>query len=199
MITLFNGRLGGRCAMCHTNKVSDYTTLDFVPTGLEAACALFHYFGMLGTSEAAAESVGGILKRYAHLGLSTGRVVESTVLRWNNVRGTGSEDAFLQMCWAKFFGGASPKQYRFEYKGRFGKRRAKLQGGSNTLHRRLREAATSRWTTRDLRLAAHGASASGSPWQGGTSLSLEWKRKLAATKPETESGLPGSFAGDQPK
>ena len=48
--------------MCHTNEVSDNMTLVFMPTGLEAAFALFHYFGMLGTSEAAAESVRHIEK-----------------------------------------------------------------------------------------------------------------------------------------
>ena len=65
--------------MCHTNEVSDDMKLDFVPAGFEAAWALFHYSGMWGTSEAAAESVGSILKRYGNAGLSTCRVVESTV------------------------------------------------------------------------------------------------------------------------
>ena len=128
--------------MCHTNEVSDDMKLDFVPAGFEAAWALFHYSGMWGTSEAAAESVGSILKRYSNAGLSTCRVEESTVLRWNNLRGEGSDDAFLQICWTKFFGGASVDRYQFEYKGRPCKKRAKLWGGSTAMQRRLREAAT---------------------------------------------------------
>ena len=167
--------------MCHTNEVSDNMKLDFVPAGLEAAWALFHYTGMLGTSEAAAESVGSILKRYSNAGLTTSRVVESTVLRWSDVRGEGGDDAFLQLCWTKFFGSASVDRYQFEYKGRPCRKRAKLWGGSTTLQRRLRDAATNRWATRDLRLAEHAATANGSPWQGNKAW-MARKRKMACKR-----------------
>ena len=140
--------------MCHTNKASESVIRQFVPAGLEAAWELFHFTGMFGTSEAAAESVASILKRYSNAGLHTGRVVESTMMRWNGVKGDGCDDEFLTLCWAKFFGGASADVYKFEYAGNAAAKRARLWGGSTSLHKRLRKAAENpTWRSRDLKLA----------------------------------------------
>ena len=162
--------------MCHTNQVSEGVCRQFVPTGLEAAWELFHFTGMFGTSEAAAESVGGLLKMYGKSNMFTGRVVESTILRWSGVRGTGGDDEFLSLCWAKFFGGASPDVYKFDYTGRAGNKRARLCGGSDAIHKRLHEAFDRpTWTTRDLRLSTRRGTKHGPP---PPQRSLEWDKAL---------------------
>ena len=91
--------------------------LDFVPDQFAAAFAVFHFSGMFGTSEAHAESVGGTLKRYAK-SFSTSRVAESTMLRQHGLKGCGqgSEDAFLEVCWAHFFGSAGASKFTFQYR-----------------------------------------------------------------------------------
>ena len=59
----------------------------FLPPGCEAAFTLFHFMGMVGVSEARAESIASSLKRYspATLGrLSTNRINENnTATCWN--------------------------------------------------------------------------------------------------------------------
>ena len=64
-----------------------HTDSRFVLPGCEAAFALFHFMGMVGVSEARAESIASSLKRYspATLGrLSTGRINEhNTATCWN--------------------------------------------------------------------------------------------------------------------
>ena len=71
---------------------------------------------MFGTSEVHAESVGSMLKRYAK-SFSTGRVVESTMLWQHGLKGCGggSEDAFIEVCWAHFFGSADASKFTFQY------------------------------------------------------------------------------------
>lgn len=164
--------------MSHTNQVSAGDIVQFVPAGLEAAWELFHFTGMLGTSEAAAESVGSILKRFANAGLSTGRVVESTILRWSGIRGDGRDDQVLSACWAKVFAGASPDKYTFDYRGRAGQKRARLWGGSKSNQRRLEEAARSAVRPRDLRLALRRGDATPGEPRGWN----EWREALRTTR-----------------
>ena len=104
-------------AMVHTGKLPSGAVLDFVPDQFVAAFAVFHFSGMFGTSEAHAESIGSTLKRYAK-SFSTSRVVESTMLRQHGLKGCGqgSEDAFLEVCWAHFFGCAGASKFTFQHR-----------------------------------------------------------------------------------
>ena len=90
--------------MVHTGRLPSGAVLDFVPDAYMAAFCVWHFSGMFGTSEAHAESIGSILKRYAK-SVSTSRVIESSILRAHGLTGCGggSEDAFLEICWAHFF------------------------------------------------------------------------------------------------
>ena len=77
--------------------------MNFVPEDYVVAFSVFHVAGMLGASESHAESIGGTLKRLAK-SLSTGRVVESTILRTAGFGGCGGggKGLFLELCWAVF-------------------------------------------------------------------------------------------------
>lgn len=131
-------------AMVHTNP-------HCVPSGTEACFAVFHGSGSWGTSEAHAESVGSILKRYSRK-LSTTRVVAATQLRSHGVQGDGSDDTFIAVCWAKFFGSG---RFRFETKKPSQRRKKFPQGhGSKTLHGAVAAASQRHtWSMRDVRLA----------------------------------------------
>ena len=57
-----------------------HTDSRLVLPGREAAFALFHFMGMVGVSEARAESIASLLKRYRGThSLSTDRIVEQTL------------------------------------------------------------------------------------------------------------------------
>ena len=86
------------------------------PVGCEAAFALYHFTGMFGISEAHAESVASLLKRYMyarHSRLGTDRVIEKVILSNSGLKGDGSDDIFILRCWAEFFGGLNKKRFRF--------------------------------------------------------------------------------------
>ena len=73
------------------------------PEGTEAAFSIFHYTGMWGTSEAAAEGVASVLRRYSDTAngrISTGRIIQKTLLNRAGVSGSSADDAFIQLCWA---------------------------------------------------------------------------------------------------
>ena len=57
-----------------------HTDSRFVPSGCEAVFALYHFMGMVGVSEARAESIASSLKRYQGSGqgrpVSTDRIIE---------------------------------------------------------------------------------------------------------------------------
>ena len=54
-----------------------HTDSRFLPSGCEAAFALYHFMGMVGVSEARAESIASSLKRYTGAkSLSTDRIIE---------------------------------------------------------------------------------------------------------------------------
>ena len=54
-----------------------HTDSRFLPSGCEAAFALYHFMGMVGVSEARAESIASLLKRYKGTGpLGTDRIIE---------------------------------------------------------------------------------------------------------------------------
>ena len=54
-----------------------HTDARFLPSGCEAAFALYHFMGMVGVSEARAESIASLLKRYTGAkSLSTDRIIE---------------------------------------------------------------------------------------------------------------------------
>lgn len=138
--------------MSHTNEVSAGVKKEFVPRGTEAAFMLFHYTGMIGVSEAHAESIGSILKRFGKT-LSTPRVVEATILRAAGVVGEGGDDGFIQACWGKFFGSSKPGAWNFNFKGENRRRRLHPEaGGSKTLAHGVRAAAHRKFTDRELRL-----------------------------------------------
>ena len=63
-----------------------HTDSRFLPSGCEAAFALYHFMGMVGVSEARAESIASLLKRYKGTGpLSTDRIIEKPwceVVEW---------------------------------------------------------------------------------------------------------------------
>ena len=79
-----------------------HTDSRFRPCGAEAVFELWHFFGMFGVSEAAAESVGSHLKKYGDRskGLSSARVVELTRLRRAGLTGAGTEDVFIDRVWS---------------------------------------------------------------------------------------------------
>ena len=119
-----------------------HTDSRFVPHGLEAAFALFHFTGMFSVSEAYAESVASILKRYSPkvaARLGTDRIVEKAVLRLAGVAGDGTDDLLILRAWADFFGGLQPDVFGFMRKG---KARSAGNfpwgGGSLVLHRILK-------------------------------------------------------------
>ena len=72
-----------------------HTDSRFCPSGIEAAFTLFHFTGMFGVSEARAESVASLLKRYSptqSVQLGVDRVIEKkTNLRCSGIQGDGSE------------------------------------------------------------------------------------------------------------
>eukprot|EP00973_Karenia_brevis_P059065 8223766-Karenia_brevis.AAC.1 len=104
---------------------------------------------MWGASEAAAESVGSLLKRYATAQsfskLSPQRVIEKAIMRYAGLAGDGSDDFFLLRCWAEYFGGVSSEDFNFNFESK-----KKLQAkypwgaGSKTLHWHLKRTARQR-------------------------------------------------------
>ena len=134
-----------------------HTDRRFCPTGCEAAFALFHFTGMLGVSEAQAESVASLLKRYSpkcSSTLATDRIIEKTLLRCSGVQGDGSDDRLLLRAWAEIFGGIQRNKFTFEYRDRL--RRIQLYplgGGSMVLNRHLKKSQLlrKRWSLALLR------------------------------------------------
>ena len=140
-----------------------HTDPRFVPHGLEGAFALFHFTGMFGISEAYAESVASLLKRYSPrvaARLGTDRIIEKAALRLAGVAGDGTDDLLILRAWADFFGGLQPDRFGFVRK-----RKARSLGnfpwgaGSLVLHRILkRNQVSGRWrrasAIRQLRIAA---------------------------------------------
>ena len=54
-----------------------HTDSRFLPSGCEAAFALYHFMGMVGVSEARAESIASLLKKYkGNNSLGTDRIIE---------------------------------------------------------------------------------------------------------------------------
>ena len=85
-----------------------HTDRRFAPRGCEAIFSVYHFTGMIGISEARAESVASLLKRYAPPvsgRLATDRIIEKAVLRTSGVSGDGSDDIFLLRCWVEYFNG----------------------------------------------------------------------------------------------
>jgi hypothetical protein len=121
-----------------------------VPRGLEGAFALFHFTGMFGISEAYAESVASLLKRYSPkvaARLGTDRIIEKAALRLAGVAGDGTDDLLILRAWADFFGGLQPDRFGFTRK-----RKARSSdkfpwgAGSLVLHRILKQNEVSgRW------------------------------------------------------
>ena len=140
--------------MSHTNSAdSAATELIFVPIGTEAAWHLFHYSGMYGLSEEHCESVCSMLKRYGKR-YRTDRVKHCTLLRSAGIQGTGQDDAFIQLCWARFFGGAHKLAFNHA-NAKGAKKRRPLGKGSRTVDRLLTKSVGEQlWTKRDLRLVA---------------------------------------------
>ena len=97
---------------------------------------MWHYFGSLGVSEASAESVASLLKKFSGIaGLSTQRVIEKTILQHSGLEGDGTDDSFILRVWAR--------QGRTLFLYKHARRRTKQFGmgrGSKTLHRYFVEA-----------------------------------------------------------
>lgn len=90
----------------------------FCPPGCEAVLALFHFTGMLGVSEAQAESVASFFNLYARKSqscLAAERIIEKAEMRLSDVKGNGSDDVLLLRAWAELQGSSGLK---FEYKAR---------------------------------------------------------------------------------
>ena len=121
--------------------------------GCEAIFTIFHFTGMIGLSEARAESIGSLLKRYSPAvssRLSTDRVIEKTIMRASGIDGGAStDDLFLLRCWVEYFGGMQPDKFSFQFRNP--KKRSQLfplGGGSKTIHMHLKKAQrqAGRWT-----------------------------------------------------
>ena len=123
-----------------------HTDVRFAPCSCAATFHMFHYFGMMGVSEAYAEAIGSLLtmsgvdKRKGRM--LTSRIRDNVFLRTQGLRGDGSEDLLLTRCWAEFFGGCSLERYSFEHKSRTAKSARKRYfagGGSKTIHTYLKQ------------------------------------------------------------
>ena len=127
-----------------------HTDPRFVPNGVEGAFALFHFTGMFGISEAFAEPVASLLKRYSPkvaARLGTDRIIEKAALRLAGVAGDGTDDLVILRAWGEFFGGLQPDRFGFVRK-----HKARSSGhfpwgsGSLVLHRILkRNQVSGRW------------------------------------------------------
>ena len=121
-----------------------HTDPRFLPPGTEAAFVLFHFMGMVGVSEAGAESIASLLKRYSPSvasRINTERVIEKTIVASVGIKGLFTDDLFLLRCWVEYFGGMQHKRFSFRYEGAQSRRRAKrfpLGGGSKTIHNHLK-------------------------------------------------------------
>ena len=103
---------------------------------------LFHFTGMLGVSEARAESVASILKHYSPKAcsrLGTERIIEKTTLRCSGVAGDGSDDLLLLRAWTEYFGGLESQRFSFDYRdARKRMRNYPRGGGSSVIHHVLK-------------------------------------------------------------
>ena len=121
-----------------------HTDSRFLPPGCEAAFALFHFMGMVGVSEARAESIASTLKKYSPPGssrLSTDRIIEKTIVRNAGVNGLTTDDLFLLRCWVEYFGGMQEDRFSFRFQAaKRQKKKFPLGGGSQTIHRHLKRA-----------------------------------------------------------
>ena len=172
--------------MLRTGKLPTGGVLNFVPGQYMAAFAVWHFSGMFGTSEAHAESVGSLPKRYAK-SFSTSRVLESTMLRSHGLagRGGGTEDAVLDVCWRDFFGGLDAERFSLHFRNSKKRQtRYPYGAGSKTLQRYVEQTVGGPvWTQRDILKV-------GSPDRGhsNTAKSLAWVKRLASAR-TTEAGL----------
>ena len=93
----------------------------FRPKGTEAAFTIFHFCGMLGTSEAAAESVASVLKHYGGIqkksSARTSRVGQKAFLKLNGITGTSADDTFIATAWLQYFGTSKLCHFRFHKYG----------------------------------------------------------------------------------
>jgi hypothetical protein len=108
-----------------------HTQAEWAPSEFYHAWFVFHGGGSIVGSEAVCESMASLLKFYGRRSrtVASRSVVERVVLRVAGVAGDGTDDPFIQRCWAET--GAS-------FFCRSEKARAKrwpLGGGSKTLHR----------------------------------------------------------------
>ena len=121
-----------------------HTDSRCLPPGCEAAFALFHFMGMVGVSEARAESIASSLKRYSpqvSSRLSTDRIIEKTIVRNSGVNGLTTDDLFLLRCWVEYLGGMQKDKFSFRFQAK--KRRTHkfpLGAGSKTIHCHLQRA-----------------------------------------------------------
>ena len=120
-----------------------HTDLRFLPRGCEAAFELFHFMGMVGVSEARAEAVASMLKRYAperSSRLSTDRIIEKSIVRNAGLNGLSADDLFLLRCWVEYLGGLQRDKFSFRcrWQAQARKRKFPLGGGSMTIHRHLK-------------------------------------------------------------
>ena len=151
-----------------------HTDPRFCPHGCEGALELFHFYGMLGTSEAVPESVASMLKYFSPKSMSSllpTRVVEKVILKCAGIRGIGDDDMFIAKCWAEWFGSTAPKDFTFDCSSSCARRKKfPLGRGSKTIHNFLKRGRKQTWansasTLRGGRLA----SAVGS---------LQWRKHL---------------------
>ena len=142
-----------------------HTESRFLPPGCEAAFALYHFMGMVGVSEAKAESIASLLKRYTGTvgrPVSTSRIIEKAIVRHSGVNGLSRDDCFLTRCWAEYFGSLKKDKFSFRWPGRARRRRNReypLGGGSKTIHRHLKKSSLAaalqrRWKTNSESLCA---------------------------------------------
>ena len=105
-----------------------HTDSRFLPSGCEAVFAVYHFMGMVGVSEARAESIASLLKRYRGTGpLGTDRIIEKTIVRNCGVDGLTTDHVFLSRCWVEYFGGM--QKDKFSFRVRAENRRCRGNGG----------------------------------------------------------------------
>ena len=109
---------------------------EFVPDDCAAAFEIYHFFGMCGHSEAAAESVAGTLKVFGkNENSTTGRIVEKTKLLRARVCGGPGETPLVHVAWATYFASNTVPKRVFWFRSSVKRRKAyPLGSGSKPIH-----------------------------------------------------------------
>ena len=102
-------------------------------------------------SEARAESVASLLKRYgprmSTSRLTTDRVIEKAILRCSGITADGSDDLLLLRCWWEYFNGSQKFSFFYNRARKSREKKFPVAGGSSVIatHLKKRAHASASW------------------------------------------------------